>query len=73
VLNKKITCSVIVIGDIICDRFISGNINRLSPEAPVPILCNTNEKIYIGGSGNVALNLAAMGCKTYIIGTVGSD
>ena len=63
----------LVIGDIMLDEYINGNVKRLSPEAPVPIV-NVNDNIYkIGGAGNVALNLLGLGIKTVIVGEIGDD
>ena len=63
----------LVIGDIMLDHYVSGDVNRLSPEAPVPIL-NVNDYIYkIGGAGNVALNLSGLGIKTTLVGEIGDD
>ena len=63
----------LVIGDIMLDHYIIGNVERLSPEAPVPIV-NVNDNIYkIGGAGNVALNLSNLGIHTFIVGEIGND
>tara|TARA_B110000238_G_scaffold200485_1_gene250793 strand:+ start:468 stop:1949 length:1482 start_codon:yes stop_codon:yes gene_type:complete len=63
----------LVIGDIMLDKYINGDVKRLSPEAPVPIV-NVNDNIHkIGGAGNVALNLLGLGIKTVIVGEIGND
>ena len=63
----------LVIGDVMLDHYISGDVKRLSPEAPVPIV-NVNDYVYkIGGAGNVALNLSGLGINTYIVGEIGND
>ena len=63
----------LVIGDIMLDHYVSGDVKRLSPEAPVPIV-NVNGYVYkIGGAGNVALNLSGLGINTYIVGEIGND
>jgi len=63
----------LVIGDIMLDHYVSGDVKRLSPEAPVPIV-NVNDYVYkIGGAGNVALNLSGLGINTYIVGEIGND
>src|SRR3989344_2428912 len=67
--NKKI----LVIGDIMLDRYIHGNVTRISPEAPVPILNKTDEEYVPGGAGNVANNLASLGAKVSLAGVVGDD
>lgn len=60
-----------VVGDIILDRWISGDIFRLSPEAPVPVLAQTNDSYTLGGAGNVALNLSNMNKQFKLYGSVG--
>ena len=64
-MNLKMlsTGNVLVIGDIILDRYLSGNVDRVSPEAPVPVLKPENEETRLGGAANVALNLSSLGCQ----------
>ena len=64
---------VVVIGDLMLDRFVAGYINRISPEAPVPVLSLTGEKNMPGGAANVARNLAHLGCRVDLIGVTGKD
>ncbi len=64
---------VLVVGDIMLDRFEYGRVERISPEAPVPVFKFAYEKKMLGGAGNVAANLAALGCKAIFIGAVGQD
>lgn len=64
---------VLVIGDIMLDHFIRGKVNRISPEAPVPIVHVTSEKMFPGGAANVAMNLRILGVETAVIGIVGKD
>ena len=65
--------NVLVFGDIILDRYISGNVDRVSPEAPVPVLKPSKEEIRLGGAANVALNLSSLGSNTTLIGVTGRD
>ena len=65
--------NVLVIGDIILDRYLSGNVDRVSPEAPVPVLKPQNEETRLGGAANVALNLSSLGCQATLIGALGKD
>ena len=65
--------NVLVIGDIILDRYISGSVDRVSPEAPVPVLKPSTEEIRLGGAANVALNLSSLGTKATLIGVTGKD
>ena len=70
-LLKK--AKVLVIGDIILDRYIHGNVDRVSPEAPVPILRPEFEERRLGGAANVASNISALGSKVWLQGVVGKD
>ena len=73
-LLKKInSLNILVIGDVILDKYISGNVKRISPEAPIPVL-NINKTFNrLGGAANVANNITAMGAKCTLIGKVGND
>ena len=64
---------VLVVGDVMLDRFVDGSVKRISPEAPVPILSQTNSKQMPGGAANVACNLAYLGCRVRLIGITGQD
>ncbi|MEA5446033.1 bifunctional D-glycero-beta-D-manno-heptose-7-phosphate kinase/D-glycero-beta-D-manno-heptose 1-phosphate adenylyltransferase HldE [Gammaproteobacteria bacterium AB-CW1] len=64
---------VIVLGDVMLDRYWQGPTGRISPEAPVPVLRVDAEEARPGGAGNVALNLAALSVKTELLGCVGRD
>jgi len=65
--------SIMVVGDVMLDRFIDGTVNRLSPEAPVPILEKTEDSVMPGGAANVAINLAGLGCDVRLLSVTGSD
>lgn len=64
---------VLIIGDVMLDRYWHGSSHRVSPEAPVPIVNVAQEEERPGGAGNVALNIAALGAKVSLIGVVGND
>ena len=64
---------VLVIGDIMLDRFLWGNVSRISPEAPVPIVHVTRESAYPGGAANVARNLAPFAKNVSLLGIAGAD
>lgn len=64
---------VLVVGDVMLDRFTSGSTARLSPEAPVPVVSHTTDRYALGGAGNVANNIAALGARVYLCGVVGKD
>ena len=70
---KAASISAIVIGDAMLDKYIYGVVERISPEAPVPIVAHASTELKAGGAANVALNLAAWGCKTTLIGLIGND
>ena len=65
--------NILVIGDIMLDRFIWGNVERISPEAPVPVVKVTRESYMAGGAANVAANIASLGGRSTIIGVTGQD
>ncbi len=71
--NKFKKAKVLVIGDIMVDHFIYGTVERISPEAPVPIVNVNKEIITPGGAANVANNIAKLGATAYIFGVVGDD
>lgn len=65
--------NVLVIGDIMLDKYLWGNATRISPEAPVPVVTVNKTSFTPGGAGNVALNLSGLGCKVEIAGILGDD
>ncbi|BCS99317.1 bifunctional protein HldE [Desulfoluna limicola] len=64
---------VLVIGDVMLDRYIWGEVERISPEAPVPVVKTGETSEILGGAGNVAANLAGLGCQVTLVGLVGDD
>ncbi|MFO7886318.1 MAG: D-glycero-beta-D-manno-heptose-7-phosphate kinase [Desulfobacteraceae bacterium] len=68
-LYKKIR--VLVIGDLMIDEYLWGDVDRISPEAPVPVVTVKKETTTLGGAGNVVNNLIAMGASVYVAGTAG--
>jgi rfaE bifunctional protein kinase chain/domain len=65
--------SVLVVGDLMVDRFLWGTVHRISPEAPVPVVHLRSETSALGGAGNVARNLQSLGSDAHLVGVVGSD
>lgn len=63
----------LIIGDVMLDRYLIGNVGRISPEAPVPVVLLKEQNERAGGAANVAANLALLGIKTHIIGCIGDD
>src|SRR5205085_12296373 len=64
---------VLVVGDVMLDRYLYGDATRISPEAPVPVLLFREEEFRLGGAANVAANCAALGAKTRLLAVVGRD
>src|SRR3954464_13842532 len=64
---------VLVVGDLMLDRYILGDVNRLSPEAPVPVLAIKGQRATAGGAANVALNVAGLNARALLAGVVGED
>jgi D-beta-D-heptose 7-phosphate kinase/D-beta-D-heptose 1-phosphate adenosyltransferase len=64
---------VLCMGDLMLDRFVYGQVDRISPEAPIPVLKITRDFFSLGGAGNVVHNLSALQCQTTFIGSVGQD
>src|SRR5579863_6017848 len=64
---------ILVVGDLMLDEYLWGHIERISPEAPVPILRLVRTESNLGGAGNVAKNLATLGASVVILGVVGDD
>ncbi len=64
---------VLVVGDLMLDRYWFGLANRISPEAPVPVVAVSREETRIGGAGNVAANIASLGVDTSLMSIVGRD
>src|SRR3984957_21109855 len=64
---------VLVLGDVMLDRYVSGSASRLSPEAPIPVLRPSSSRATLGGAANVALNVATLGGHVALVGVVGED
>lgn len=73
VINRFPQANIFVLGDLIFDKYIYGKVSRISPEAPVPVVEVTEEKMMPGGAGNVANNIAVLGGKVFLSGIVGAD
>jgi D-beta-D-heptose 7-phosphate kinase/D-beta-D-heptose 1-phosphate adenosyltransferase len=65
--------SIAVIGDVMLDQFMIGRVDRISPEAPVPVVKFEREDFRLGGAANVANNIAALGGRAMLVGLVGAD
>src|SRR5918994_6490904 len=64
---------VVLVGDVMLDRFIYGTVERISPEAPIPILSVDRETAMLGAAGNVLRNLVALGARPVFVTVVGDD
>src|SRR5215468_7719236 len=73
ILNRLAGKTILVVGDVMLDEFIWGKVRRISPEAPVPVVDVTEETYRLGGGGNVAANVCALGGSPIAIGLVGND
>jgi D-beta-D-heptose 7-phosphate kinase/D-beta-D-heptose 1-phosphate adenosyltransferase len=72
-LDALASARVLVVGDIMLDRFVYGTVERISPEGPVPVLRVEREEVSLGGAGNVLRNLRALGCEAAVAGVIGED
>ena len=63
----------LVVGDVMLDRYWSGKAERVSPEAPVPVVAVEDEQLRVGGAGNVAVNIAALGARVALLAPIGPD
>jgi len=73
ILSRLPSVRVLVVGDLMLDRYITGFVDRISPEAPVPVVRVDEESSAVGGAGNVATNVAALGAACHVVGCVGDD
>ena len=73
ILSKARACRIAVLGDVMLDEFIWGEVTRISPEAPVPVVNVQRESTRLGGAANVLANIAALGAAATVVGVVGKD
>jgi len=73
IINKFKDKKIMVLGDVMLDKYIWGNVSRISPEAPVQIVNVVKESYAPGGAANVANNIAALSAKSFMVGVVGKD
>ncbi|MBI4087365.1 MAG: bifunctional hydroxymethylpyrimidine kinase/phosphomethylpyrimidine kinase [Candidatus Liptonbacteria bacterium] len=72
-IGKLSTTKVLVVGDSMLDLYISGRVERISPEAPVPVVLEESRKYFLGGAGNTAANVASLCGQATLVGVVGND
>ncbi|WP_298067983.1 PfkB family carbohydrate kinase [uncultured Mailhella sp.] len=73
IIQRFSTVRVLCIGDVMLDHFVYGRVNRLSPEAPVPVFNRESDKFMLGGAGNVLANAASLGCQVDMVCLLGDD
>lgn len=71
--NRVADCHILVVGDVMLDRYFYGSVERISPEAPVPVVLIHSQKDTLGGAANVVHNLSKLGCKVSVAGVIGND
>ena len=64
---------ILVVGDVMVDKYLDGSVARISPEAPVPVVLHKAERAVLGGAANVAVNIASLGASVDCIGVIGND
>src|SRR5678809_715994 len=64
---------VLVLGDVMLDEFVWGDVTRISPEAPVPVVDIRRESVLLGGAANVLANVVALGANGCVVGVIGND
>jgi D-beta-D-heptose 7-phosphate kinase/D-beta-D-heptose 1-phosphate adenosyltransferase len=72
-LSDLATQTVLCVGDLMLDEFVYGEVSRISPEAPTPVIAVKRTEVMIGGAGNVARNLVSLGTRCVFVGVVGDD
>lgn len=73
IISRFPNVKILVIGDLILDEYIYGNVERISPEAPVPVVWANQKKFLPGGASNVAANISSLGAQVSLVGIVGRD
>src|ERR1041385_3038372 len=64
---------IVILGDVMLDEFVWGEVTRISPEAPVPVVDIKRESVHLGGAANVLANIVALGSQACVVGGVGDD
>ena len=72
-LDNLSEAKILCVGDIMLDHFIYGEVERISPEAPIPVIKIAREKEMLGGVGNVIANISSLGANSYVVSVVGND
>src|SRR3954466_14023695 len=72
-LESRPASPIVLVGDLMLDRYVYGNAERLSPDAPVPVLHYRKEDARLGGAGRVAADLATLGADVRVVSVIGDD
>src|SRR6185503_7260833 len=72
-INAMRDRKIVVLGDVMLDEFVWGDVTRISPEAPVPVVDIRRESVHLGGAANVLANVIALGAGGCVVGVVGND
>jgi rfaE bifunctional protein kinase chain/domain len=72
-LNEFKKKRILIVGDVMVDEYLWGSVNRISPEAPVPVVSCTEREYRLGGAANVAINIKSMGAEPFMCSVIGSD
>src|SRR6185503_5865406 len=72
-INAMRDRKIVVLGDVMLDEFVWGDVTRISPEAPVPVVDIRRESVHLGGAANVLANLVALGAMACVVGVIGND
>ncbi|MBK6997183.1 MAG: hypothetical protein IPH31_20545 [Lewinellaceae bacterium] len=73
ILQKIENLDVLIVGDVMIDRYLRGSVSRISPEAPVPVVLEKETEDRLGGAANVALNVQALGSRAFLCSIIGDD
>src|SRR5262245_16999152 len=73
ILERMHKRNIVVLGDVMLDEFVWGDVTRISPEAPVPVVDVKRETVHLGGAANVLANLVSLGARGCVVGVVGND
>src|SRR6476660_10362278 len=72
-MNAMRDRKIVVLGDVMLDEFVGGDVTRISPEAPVPVVDIRRESVHLGGAANVLANVIALGARGCVVGVLGND
>src|SRR5581483_6697832 len=71
--REMVRQTVLCVGDLMLDEFVYGDVSRISPEAPAPVIAARRSELHLGGACNVARNIASLGARCILVGLIGDD